>query len=133
MTPKQSALSDDTAKSNEIPEQEKAKIEADAKKAKERAEQAAADNKQVQQKQAVPDKNNLNLYMFCNDRCWVEVTVDGEKVFEGTLVSNQEKNFSADKKIIVKYGNIKAMQIAVNGKPAPAEKVDGVVIKEYKK
>ena len=38
-----------------------------------------------------------------------------------------------DKKIIVKYGNIKAMQIAVNGKPAPAEKVDGVVIKEYKK
>ena len=126
---------------NEIPEQEKAKIEADAKKAKERAEQAAAaktqkapaDNKQVQQKQAVPDKNNLNLYMFCNDRCWVEVTVDGEKVFEGTLVSNQEKNFSADKKIIVKYGNIKAMQIAVNGKPAPAEKVDGVVIKEYKK
>ena len=120
---------------------EKAKIEADAKKAKERAEQAAAaktqkapaDNKQVQQKQAVPDKNNLNLYMFCNDRCWVEVTVDGEKVFEGTLVSNQEKNFSADKKIIVKYGNIKAMQIAVNGKPAPAEKVDGVVIKEYKK
>lgn len=49
------------------------------------------------------------------------------------LVSNQEKNFSADKKIIVKYGNIKAMQIAVNGKPAPAEKVDGVVIKEYKK
>lgn len=39
--------------------------------------------------------------MFCNDRCWVEVTVDGEKVFEGTLVSNQEKNFSADKKIIV--------------------------------
>ena len=133
---------DDTAKSNEIPEQEKAKIEADAKKAKERAEQAAAakaqktpaDNKQVQQKQqAVPDKNNLNLYMFCNDRCWVEVTVDGEKVFEGTLVSNQEKNFSADKKIIVKYGNIKAMQIAVNGKPAPAEKVDGVVIKEYKK
>lgn len=100
VTPKQSALSDDTAKSNEIPEQEKAKIEADAKKAKERAEQAAAakaqktpaDNKQVQQKQqAVPDKNNLNLYMFCNDRCWVEVTVDGEKVFEGTLVSNQEK------------------------------------------
>ena len=142
VTPKQSALSDDTAKSNEIPEQEKAKIEADAKKAKERAEQAAAakaqktpaDNKQVQQKQqAVPDKNNLNLYMFCNDRCWVEVTVDGEKVFEVTLVSNQEKNFSADKKIIVKYGNIKAMQIAVNGKPAPAEKVDGVVIKEYKK
>lgn len=129
-----------TAKSNEIPER-KRKIEADAKKAKERAEQAAAaktqkapaDNKQVQQKQAVPDKNNLNLYMFCNDRCWVEVTVDGEKVFEGTLVSNQEKNFSADKKIIVKYGNIKAMQIAVNGKPAPAEKVDGVVIKEYKK
>lgn len=55
------------------------------------------------------------------------------KSFEGTLVSNQEKNFSADKKIIVKYGNIKAMQIAVNGKPAPAEKVDGVVIKEYKK
>lgn len=41
VTPKQSALSDDTAKSNEIPEQEKAKIEADAKKAKERAEQAA--------------------------------------------------------------------------------------------
>lgn len=99
-----------------------------------KAQKTPADNKQVQQKQqAVPDKNNLNLYMFCNDRCWVEVTVDGEKVFEGTLVSNQEKNFSADKKIIVKYGNIKAMQIAVNGKPAPAEKVDGVVIKEYKK
>ena len=128
VTPKQSALSDDTAKSNEIPEQEKAKIEADAKKAKERAEQAAA-----AKAQKTPAKNNLNLYMFCNDRCWVEVTVDGEKVFEGTLVSNQEKNFSADKKIIVKYGNIKAMQIAVNGKPAPAEKVDGVVIKEYKK
>ena len=141
MTPKQSALSDDTAKSNEIPEQEKAKIEADAKKAKERAEQAAAakaqktpaDNKQVQQKQqAVPDKNNLNLYMFCNDRCWVEVTVDGEKVFEGTLVSNQEKNFSADKKIIVKYGNIKAMQIAVNGKPAPAEKLMELSLKNIR-
>ena len=61
------------------------------KKAKERAEQAAAakaqktpaDNKQVQQKQqAVPDKNNLNLYMFCNDRCWVEVTVDGDGAIE---------------------------------------------------
>lgn len=78
-------------------------------KAKERAEQAAAakaqktpaDNKQVQQKQqAVPDKNNLNLYMFCNDRCWVEVTVDGEKVFEGTLVSNQEKTSLLIKKLL---------------------------------
>ena len=36
-----------------------------------KAQKTPADNKQVQQKQqAVPDKNNLNLYMFCNDRCW---------------------------------------------------------------
>lgn len=140
--PKQSALSDDASKTNEIAEQEKAKIEADAKKAKERAEQAAVakaqkeqpdDAKKVQQKQAAASQNNVNLYMSCNDRCWVEVTADGEKVFEGTLVSNQEKNFSANKKIIVKYGNIKAMQIAVNGQPVPVEKVDGVVVKEYKK
>lgn len=140
--PKQSALSDDASKTNEIAEQEKAKIEADAKKAKERAEQAAVakaqkeqpdDAKKAQQKQAAASQNNVNLYMSCNDRCWVEVTADGEKVFEGTLVSNQEKNFSANKKIIVKYGNIKAMQIAVNGQPVPVEKVDGVVVKEYKK
>lgn len=140
--PKQSALSDDASKTNEIVEQEKAKIEADAKKAKERAEQAATaktqkeqpdDAKKAQQKQAAASQNNVNLYMSCNDRCWVEVTADGEKVFEGTLVSNQEKNFSANKKIIVKYGNIKAMQIAVNGQPVPVEKVDGVVVKEYKK
>ena len=48
-------------------------------------------------------------------------------------ITNWKEVGGADKKIIVKYGNIKAMQIAVNGKPAPAEKVDGVVIKEYKK
>ncbi|WP_455652920.1 DUF4115 domain-containing protein, partial [Phascolarctobacterium sp.] len=141
VTPKQSALGNETSKPSEITDQEKAKIEADAKKAKERAEQAAAaktkkeaaDDKQAQQKQAAANQKNVNLYMFCNDRCWVEVVADGEKVFEGTLISNQDKNFSANKKIVVKYGNIKAMQIAVNGKPVPTEKVDGVVVKEYKK
>ena len=141
VTPKQSALGNETSKPSEITDQEKAKIEADAKKAKERAEQAAAaktkkeaaDDKQAQQKQAAANQKNVNLYMFCNDRCWVEVVADGEKVYEGTLISNQDKNFSANKKIVVKYGNIKAMQIAVNGKPVPTEKVDGVVVKEYKK
>lgn len=142
VTPKQSALSDAEDKNTKVSEQEKAKIEADAKKAKERAEQAAvaakvkqeADYKAKQQEaQATANPNGVNLYMFCNDRCWVEVTVDGAKAFEGTLISNQEKSFSAKKKIVVKYGNLKAMQIAVNGAPLPIEKADGVVVKEYKK
>lgn len=119
---------------------EKDKIEAEAKKAKERAEQALATKKNektnTQKNKAIPsDKGTagVNLYLFSNDRCWIEVIADNEKIFEGTLVSNQEKNFSAKEKIIVKYGNIKAMKIAVNGNPEPAETLDGVIVKEYKK
>lgn len=137
ITPKQSALSDTENKNTKVSEQEKAKIEADAKKAKERAEQAAVAAKLKQEAddktKVAANPNGVNLYMFCNDRCWVDVTVDGEKAFEGTLISNQEKSFSAKKKIVVKYGNLKAMQIAVNGAPLPIEQADGVVVKEYKK
>ena len=132
VTPKQSALGNETSKPSEITDQEKAKERAEQAAAA-KTKKEAADDKQAQQKQAAANQKNVNLYMFCNDRCWVEVVADDEKVFEGTLISNQDKNFSANKKIVVKYGNIKAMQIAVNGKPVPAEKVDGVVVKEYKK
>ncbi len=142
VTPKQSSLEDEkTSVQNKNTDQTNAKIEADAKKAKERAEQAALDTQVKQEKdskktqpgQAIAKVDGVNLYMFCNDRCWVEVIADGKTVFEGTLVSNQEKSFFAEEKIAVKYGNIKAMQIAVNGTPVPAEKLDGVVFKEYKK
>lgn len=119
---------------------EKNKIESDAKKAKERAEEALAAKKSITKESAKNDsvsnkeKNEgVNLYMFCNDRCWIEVVADGNKVFEGTLIGNQEQNFSATKQIVVKYGNIKAMKIAVNGTVMPQETLDGVIVKEYKK
>lgn len=141
VAPQQSALNSDTKQSQQTVQQNKTQIEADAKKAKARAEQAAlsgkadneADGKEKQQSQTAASDNELELYMSCSDRCWIEVTADGKNVFEGMLVSNQEKTFSAKKNIVVKYGNIQAMKIAVNGTPQPVEKVDGVVIKEYQK
>jgi len=47
--------------------------------------------------------------------CWMRVTVDGERAFEGTLTPGQSKHFEGKDKIYVTLGNAGAVEVSLNG------------------
>ncbi|MHB1418775.1 MAG: helix-turn-helix domain-containing protein [Bacillota bacterium] len=46
---------------------------------------------------------------------WISVHVDGKKVFEGTIHAGEEKTFSGDEKVIIRYGNPGVVKVIQNG------------------
>lgn len=86
--------------------------------------------------QAVPKPvyDGVNLELKCvADRCWMEITSDGEIVFSGIMEAGQQQSFKAKDNISVHYGNIGAMQITVNGETLPKDPEVGSVVRTYKK
>lgn len=79
--------------------------------------------------QAIADK--IVVDMQANDQCWLEVKADGKEVFVGMLQNGDKKVFEAKDKLIIKYGNIGAMKVIVNGQPADLTGEHGVSVKTY--
>lgn len=61
--------------------------------------------------------DKVQVEMEAKDSCWTEVTADGKEVFVGMLNAKDKRTFEAKDKIVVKYGNIGAMKLIVNGQP----------------
>ena len=50
------------------------------------------------------------------DRCWVDVTTDGEQVFSDTLEVGQTETFAADEEMVIVFGFPEGVDVTVNGR-----------------
>lgn len=80
-----------------------------------------------------PVADKVLVEMTAGGQCWLEVTGDGKEIFAGMLQKGDTKTYEAKEKLIIKYGNIGAMQIKVNGKPVSVAGEHGVAVKTYTK
>ena len=88
-------------------------------------EQAKPESKPV----AVTDKVTVELE--AEGSCWLEATADGKEVFAGMMQAKEKKSFEAKEKLVIKYGNIGAMKIKVNGEAVDLKGEHGVAVKTY--
>ena len=75
--------------------------------------------------------DKVQVEMEAKDSCWTEVTADGKEVFVGMLNAKDKRTIEAKDKIVVKYGNIGAMKLIVNGQPVDLKGEHGVAVKTY--
>ena len=75
--------------------------------------------------------DKVQVEMEAKDSCWTEDTADGKEVFVGMLNAKDKRTFEAKDKIVVKYGNIGAMKLVVNGQPVDLKGEHGVAVKTY--
>ena len=47
---------------------------------------------------------------------WVSITADGKQVMQDTLAASTEKSIEARNQIVIKTGNVGALDISFNGK-----------------
>lgn len=78
---------------------------------------------------AVTDKVTVELE--AEGSCWLEATADGKEVFAGMMQAKDKKSFEAKEKLVIKYGNIGAMKIKVNGEAVDLKGEHGVAVKTY--
>lgn len=78
---------------------------------------------------AVLDKVTVDLEAEAS--CWLEVAADGKEIFAGMMQAKDKKSFEAKEKLVIKYGNIGAMKIKVNGETVNLNGEHGVSVKTY--
>jgi hypothetical protein len=61
------------------------------------------------------------------EECWVAIMADGQPAVELTLTAPYEKSIQAKTEIIVKAGNVGALDILFNGKKLPPQGGYGTV------
>jgi hypothetical protein len=67
-------------------------------------------------------------------QCWIGVTTDGQKIFEGFLKNGESKNFKGNDKIAIRYGNAGVVEVFQQGKSiGKPGSIGQVVNKEYLK
>ncbi|MBI2682785.1 MAG: helix-turn-helix domain-containing protein [Acidobacteriales bacterium] len=62
----------------------------------------------------------ISLQIHARQPSWVQVTSDGKVIFAETLLANSQRNFQADKEMVVKLGNAAGVELVQNGKTLPA-------------
>lgn len=75
--------------------------------------------------------DKIQVDMEANGSCWLEVNADGREIFAGMLSAKDKKNYEAKEKLIIKFGNIGVIQLAVNGEPVNLQGEHGVAVKTY--
>ena len=65
----------------------------------------------------VPDdsSNTHELTIIANDRCWVRVIADGERVFERTMLPGETSTWKAEHELRIKLGNAGGIILKYNG------------------
>ncbi len=64
---------------------------------------------------------SLSLRIILHADSWLSVTADGREVLRGSFTAPTERTISAGKEIVVKAGNVGALDFEFNGKPLPAQ------------
>ncbi len=75
--------------------------------------------------------DHVVVEMVANDDCWLEVSENHKEVFAGMLRAQDRMVFEGKKQLIIKYGNVGAMQVTFNGEPQDMQGEQGVVVKTY--
>lgn len=90
---------------------------------------------QVQKPEVKEEKTVINdkveVAVEATGQCWTEAFADGKEAFVGMLSVGDKKLFIAKEKLSIKYGNIGAVRITVNGTPVDLQGEHGVAIKTY--
>jgi cytoskeleton protein RodZ len=76
-------------------------------------------------------KGQVNISLKCNGNCWIQVNEGNKELFQGNLNKNEVQKFTSKSGLTIVYGNIKDMDITVNGQPLPVDKSEQVVTKQY--
>ncbi|MDN5363994.1 MAG: hypothetical protein PWQ91_1055 [Eubacteriales bacterium] len=114
------------------PQRETAERKAD--KSKVRNEQKKEESTQQEKKEeTAPRYEGVELVLTANrGQCWISVTADGRKVFEGMMNQNEVKTFKASRAVTVKLGNAGAVQVTYNGQDVGyLGGLGEVVVKEF--
>lgn len=78
-----------------------------------------------------PILDKVVLELDATGKCWLEVSADGQSIFEGMLEAQDKKQFEAKDKLIVKYGSIGVVKVSVNGENVDYGGEQGVAVKTY--
>lgn len=79
-------------------------------------------------------EEKITLKLIGNQKCWTEVTVDGNVEFSDHLNPGETKEFEAEESIRVRLGNAGGVDVIYNGKKeSPLGAPGQVVEKEYTK
>jgi cytoskeleton protein RodZ len=70
---------------------------------------------------AVPARGNLLVVIKAREDSWLSISVDGEIVTRALLAAPAQKSVRADKEIVIKAGNIGALDFEFNGQKLPAQ------------
>src|SRR5215472_5760878 len=68
-----------------------------------------------------PDAGGLNLAINVRQDAWMSIIADGQRVISDTLVAPTEKVVKAHSQIVVRAGNIGAVDFTFNGKDLPSQ------------
>ena len=88
---------------------------------------ATIDNK----KDEKPVADKLVLELEATDKCWLEVYGDDKQLAETMIYAGYKKTYEAKDKLVVKYGNVGAVKITLNGEVQNVDGEKGVANKVY--
>lgn len=70
----------------------------------------------------------INLTIKAFDDCWVSITVDGKLITaDGEIAGGTTKTIEANREIVIKAGNVGALDFSLNGKPLGRQGKEGEV------
>lgn len=58
---------------------------------------------------------SVNVKVIARQNCWLRVMIDGTQIFEGTLISGEEKDFNGLESVKIRAGNAGGINILFNG------------------
>jgi cytoskeleton protein RodZ len=70
---------------------------------------------------AVPARGNLLVVIKAREDSWLSISVDGEIVTKALLTASAQKSVRAEKEVVVKAGNIGALDFEFNGQKLPSQ------------
>ncbi len=65
---------------------------------------------------SAPNSGDFVVLIKAREDSWVAIIADGKPVLEGTLAAQAEKSITARDRVVVKAGNVGALDISFNGK-----------------
>jgi cytoskeleton protein RodZ len=70
---------------------------------------------------AVPTRGNLLVVIKAREDSWLSISVDGEIVTRALLSAPAQKSIRAEKEIVIKAGNVGALDFEFNGQKLPTQ------------
>jgi hypothetical protein len=77
---------------------------------------------------AVPAAASFVVRISAREDSWLSITADDKRVLQDTLLASTEKSVQASKEIIVRAGNIGALDFEWNGQKLPPQGEEGQVM-----